>query len=67
MVVFAAKGRSKVEEKKLKRHGSFEALRDACETSQGSRGGEAQGRVIGYPPLSRASCSTERFFDGKQH
>lgn len=38
---------------KLKRHGSFEALlvlRDACETSHGSRGGEAQGRAIGHAP-----------------
>lgn len=34
-------------EKKLKPHGGPVALRDACETSQGSRGGGAQGRAIG--------------------
>lgn len=47
MVAFAGKVKSEVEQKKLKPHGCSEALRDAFETSQGSRGGGAQGRAIG--------------------
>jgi hypothetical protein len=39
-----------------KRHGGFEALRDVRETSQGSRGGEAQGRIIGHVTRCLGPC-----------
>lgn len=47
MVAFAGSVKSEVEPKKLKLHGCSEALRDAFETSQGSRGGGVQGHAIG--------------------
>lgn len=70
MVAFAGTVKSKVENAKLK-IGSSEALRDAFETSQGSRGGGAQGHAIGQATtvsdflLSRSGSSLA--FDGEQH
>lgn len=59
MVAFAGKVKSEVEQKKLKPHGCSEALRDAFETSQGSRVGEHRGVSLDRLPLSRTffSCA----------